>query len=79
MEPGLKSGDKVLLFTWAYLFSKPRKGDVIAFKANSKVFIKRISKVQGNAISVQGDNRHDSLKLKPIKESQIIGKIIMRY
>ena len=46
MEPALKAGDRVLVLTWAYLFSKHKKGDVIVFKdashTNDKYFIKRI-------------------------------------
>ena len=83
MESTLQEGDEVLALTWCYLFSKPRKGDIIVFKdaeqTNNTYFIKRISKVQGNAISVKGDNKHDSLKLKAIKKLHIIGRVVRKY
>ncbi len=83
MEPTLREGDRVLALTWCYLLSKPKKGEIIVFKdaeqTHDKYIIKRISKVQGHSISVKGDNKHDSLKLKAIKQLHIIGKVIRKY
>lgn len=75
MEPAFCDGDHVLTFNWI----KPQAGDVIAFKSNGKNLIKRVEKIKDGEIFVKGDNRRFSSKVGPIKATQIIGKIILKY
>ena len=79
MEPILKNGDIVLINRLAYVFSSPKKGDIIAAKINKKVFIKRITKIDNNKFFLCGDNQKDSLdsrKFGLISKKDIIGKVI---
>lgn len=83
MEPTLKAGYTVLVSSIPFLFSKPKVGDVIAFKTNRKIYIKRIAKVNpsadGEKYFVKGDNNTDSLdsqKIGWIDRGEIVGKVI---
>ena len=79
MLPTLKSGQEILCFNWAYLFYKPQKGDIVAFKFNGREMIKRIQKYDDRHIFVTGDNKRestDSRKFGMIDRSAIIGKVI---
>ena len=75
MEPTLKSGSFVLVSSIPYLLVNPKVGDIIAFKKENKIFIKRIAKINpsrhsaelsrspssGKKYFVKGDNEKDSL------------------
>jgi phage repressor protein C with HTH and peptisase S24 domain len=77
MEPTIKNGQSVLVLS--YLFIKPRIKDVIAFKTENKVFIKRIAKYQNNKYFLIGDNLKDSLDSRSlgfIEKKDIIGKVL---
>lgn len=79
MEPEIKNGGSVIVSCIPYFFSKPKIGDVVAFKKNRKVFIKRISKIDEENYFVKGDNKRDSLdsgQLGWIKRKNILGKVI---
>ncbi|MDP3733469.1 MAG: S26 family signal peptidase [Candidatus Daviesbacteria bacterium] len=81
MLPNLKEGQEVLSFNWAYLFSKPKVGDVVVVKVNGKEMVKRITKFldREKMIFVMGDNKKDSLdsrKLGWIDKKNLIGKVI---
>ncbi len=79
MQPTLKPGQDVLVFNWAYIFSKPQKGDMVVFKFNGREMIKRIQKYDGRRVFVTGDNKTestDSRKFGMIDRSDIIGKVI---
>ncbi|MBI2196089.1 S26 family signal peptidase [Candidatus Daviesbacteria bacterium] len=83
MFPTLRSGQDVLCFNWAYIFSKPKKGDMVIvqsakFKVQSEI-VKRIQKVEGNKVYLIGDNARystDSRNFGLIDQSEIIGKVI---
>ena len=83
MTPALKEGQDILSFNWAYLFSKPKKGDIVIVQ-NSKLqakseIVKRVVKVEGKQVFVEGDNKRqstDSRHFGPIRIDQIIGKVI---
>lgn len=81
MQPGLKEGDRVVVFSWAYLFSQPKVWDVIVFRGNGeKMYVKRITAVAAkNEFAVEGDNRSDSRKLPPVRRSAIIGRVVGKY
>ena len=75
MEPAYLPGDRVVTFNWV----NPRLGDVIVFKSGKEHFIKRITKFKNGEIKVNGDNKSVSGKFRPIKLSQVTGKVILKY
>lgn len=83
MLPTLKPGQDVLCFNWAYIFSKPKKGDIVIVqsvkcKVKSEI-VKRIQKVKGSKVYLIGDNKKestDSRDFGPIDKSEIIGKVV---
>jgi len=80
MEPTIKNGETVLASSIPFLFSNPKVGDVVVFKKNEKVFIKRITKIDGEKYFVGGDNKKDSLdsrKIGLVERSGIAGKVIL--
>ncbi len=77
MMPYLKPYDRVIVSSIPYYFSKPKIGDVVLFRYNDKMLIKRIKKFSSKSIFVKGDNVRDSLKTKPIKRDAILGKLIL--
>lgn len=79
MEPFIKNGQTVLVSKIPYLLFKPKIGDIVAFKKNEKVFIKRIVKIDGKKCFVRGDNKKDSVDSRRfgwIFKKHIIGKAI---
>ncbi len=86
MEPLLKEGDRVVINSLAYLFSKPKLGDVVAFQVEGQqgtVFLKKISKrLPNNRYFLVGVNKNDSLdsrQLGAITQEQILGKYLATY
>jgi signal peptidase I len=78
MEPLFKTKDLVLVSSLPYLFKSPEVSDIVAFILKDKIMIKRIVKIEGSKIYVEGDNRKDSLKVGKIVRKQILGKIIYK-
>ena len=76
MMPYLKPYDRVIVSSIPYYFSKPKIGDIIVFKYNSKTMIKRIKKLENGKITVAGDNISDSLKIEPVEVRDILGKVL---
>lgn len=77
MLPVLKEGQEVLVWRWFY---HPKKGDIIAIYKNCRNIIKRIHRIRGKEIFVQGDNKDgstDSRNFGPLLSSEIIGKVIL--
>ncbi|MBI2142821.1 signal peptidase I [Candidatus Woesearchaeota archaeon] len=82
MQPGIKEGERVVVFEWAYSVSQPRINDVIVFRGNDKnEYVKRITAVAANRESffVEGDNKSDSKKMPPVRKSAVIGKVVAKY
>jgi signal peptidase I len=55
MEPHIRSGEYVLINTFAYRIGLPRRGDIVAFRQDGDargVFIKRVIGLPGDRISV---------------------------
>ncbi|MBI2334332.1 S26 family signal peptidase [Candidatus Daviesbacteria bacterium] len=72
MLPTLHEGQEVLTFNWG----KVKVGDIVVVQRG---IIKRIVKVEGEHVFVEGDNRvesTDSRHFGPINKSQIVGKVI---
>jgi len=79
MLPTLKPGQDILCFNWAYIFSKPKKGDIVIVRHHGKEMVKRIQEVHDRELLVEGDNQKestDSRNFGPIGKSEIIGKVI---
>lgn len=74
MEPNFKEGDYVLIRS--YIFSKPRKGDVVVIKHNGRFLLKRINKTENNKYIVHGDNRKFNSPVSISKE-KILGKVLL--
>ena len=86
MEPLFKEGYKVLINSWAYLFTKPKLGDIVAFQAESQrgnILLKKIEiDLDESNYFVVGFNKSDSLdsrSLGPITRKEIIGKFLFTY
>lgn len=77
MEPTIHEGDKVLVLA----FLKVKKGDVVAFRYNTKVLIKRVKNIKGDVYELKGDNTRDSLDSKQfgeVSKNDIIGKVVWK-
>lgn len=75
-------GDHVLTFNWAML----KVGSVIVYRFfanaqndNAIYYIKRVKKISGERVTLEGDNKSFSSKMAPINISQITGKVILKY
>lgn len=85
MRPFFNPGDKLVINRWAYLFSPPKKGDIIAFQLQNKsstILLKKVGKVSKNKLFVVGLNPADSLdsrKLGLISKDQVLGKVLTKY
>lgn len=76
MRPLFKEGQVVWVNHWAYLFSKPKVGDIIIFKFQEKEIIKRVSEVMVGKVAVSGDNKSDSLATGLVEFRDIKGKVL---
>lgn len=76
MTPEIKDGAEVLVSSIPYLFSSPKKNDIVAFKKDNEVFIKRIKNIKGNLFLMYGDNANDSLKVGWIERKDLLGAVI---
>lgn len=76
MLPVLKEGQDVVSMNWFY---KVKVGDIVVIKQDGKEMVKRVQKVQGNKVLVQGDNAQESIDSRqfgPVKMDQIVGKVV---
>ena len=71
MKPTLKINDVIIVKIG---YDDLKKGDIIAFKGEDAIITHRILFIEGDVITVKGDN--NSVVDKPIKQSQVIGKIV---
>lgn len=81
MEPTYKEGDAVLVNRLAFLFKKPKIGDVIVLSNPKKniIVIKRIYKISSKGYFVVGDNKNESTDSRHfgwIFKKEIIGKVM---
>lgn len=82
MQPTVKDGTAVLVNRLAYLFKKPKIGDIVVLK-RQKYIIKRIAAINpsadGEQVFVIGDNKKESVDSRHfgwIKKNNILGKVI---
>jgi nickel-type superoxide dismutase maturation protease len=82
MMPTFSPEDSVLVSSVPFLFSKPRKGDVVVFEKFNTLYIKRINEVNKDKYTLLGDNKKDSRDSRyfgSVKRDQIKGKIIFKF
>ncbi len=56
MENTIMAGDRVIGFRWSYLFSNPKRGDVVVFKFpddESQNYVKRIIGLPGETVEIK--------------------------
>lgn len=81
MEPVIKNGSAVFISSVPFILRNPKLDDIVAFKFEDKIFIKRISRLNGNKYLLLGDNKSDSLDSREIgwiKKKDILGKVIFK-
>ena len=78
MMPYLNPNDRVVVSSLPYFLTNPKAADVVVFRYNNKILIKRIVKVLDNGVEVRGDNKSDSLNIKSIRKNQILGKVVFK-
>ena len=79
MEPAIKNEQHVLVSKIPYFFPEPDVKEIVAFKKNKKILIKRIIRKSGNKYFLAGDNLNDSLDSKNfgfVSKNYILGKVI---
>ena len=79
MQPTINPGQLVIISSLPYLFSNPKVKDIIAFKSDQKLILKRIIKIKEDTYLVEGDNKQDSKSYGWINKSNLIGKVILVY
>jgi signal peptidase I len=86
MEPLFKEGDRIIINISAYLFSKPKPDDVVAFQTESQrgtILLKKIHKRLPNSqyflVGVNKTDSLDSYQFGAIKQGQILGKYLATY
>jgi len=76
MEPSITAGQEILVSSLPYFFSKPKSGQIIAFKDGEKFIVKRVKQITGGKVLVKGDNGKDSRDFGWIDKKRILGKVI---
>lgn len=75
MEPTFYEFDRVFTYNWG----KIQKGSVVVFGQKSEFFIKRVIKINGDLVYVNGDNKARSSRIGPIKTNDIVGRVCLKY
>lgn len=74
MENTIKVGDKVIGLRHAYVFSEPKRGDIIMFKAPNKentIYIKRIIGLPGDRIVIDNNKIYINGSEQPYEEKYV--------
>jgi phage repressor protein C with HTH and peptisase S24 domain len=78
MSPYLTDQDLILVLKT----NKHKVGDVVGFKLNNQIFIKRVVEAKNNLFYALGDNQSDSLdsrKFGWLNRDSIVFKLIFRF
>ena len=84
MSPTLEPGDEVLVDQGAYALFRPKKGDLVLAQhpfVRGMELIKRVERVQGGRVTLQGDNpgeSTDSRSFGALPISHILGRVFLR-
>ena len=76
MLPKIKNGSFFIVSSIPIRISGLNKEDIVVFKNENKNIVKKIVKIENNLIFVEGENKSDSKKFRPIKKREVIGKVI---
>lgn len=79
MEPVIKNGSAVFVSSVPFILRNPKRDDIVAFKFENKIFVKRIRSVLKDKYILTGDNKRDSLdsrKLGAFDRKKILAKVI---
>lgn len=82
MFPKFADNDSVLVSSIPFMFTKPKKGDVVVFEKYGRHYIKRIKKIKDEKYFLVGDNKKDSQDSRRfgfVNRNQIKGKIIFKF
>ncbi|HWQ28696.1 MAG TPA: nickel-type superoxide dismutase maturation protease [Dehalococcoidia bacterium] len=85
MAPAYSPGDRLLVNRLAYLFRRPRPGDVVVLRdpeVPGRLLLKRVAAVEEGRYVVLGDNTaesRDSRRFGPVRRRDIVGKAVLRY
>jgi hypothetical protein len=86
MEPGLRSGDRLLVVR----SRRPRRGEIVALRdprdegeaGGGRLLVKRVVSTDGEVVVVVGDNRDrstDSRTFGPVGRRALVGRAVYRY
>ena len=75
MTPSYYPGDHVLTFNWII----PKENDVIVFRKENQLFIKRIIKMKERKYNCRGVNKKDSKIDYQVLSEDVVGKIVFKY
>lgn len=78
MTPTLIPGQDVLTINW---FVNPKIGDIVVIKKSGKEMVKRVERVDRDRVFLIGDNQDESTDGRhfgPVKQEQIVGKVIYK-
>ncbi len=81
MEPAFKPGDRLVVLRRR----KVRAGDVVAVpdpRQPQRILVKRVTDVDGDRVTVVGDNRRestDSRHFGPVQRGSVTGVVVYRY
>ncbi|APV44737.1 signal peptidase I [Dehalogenimonas formicexedens] len=80
MEPNLMNGDRLLVSKVSYLFSEPKRGDIVIFPSpygDGREFIKRIIGLPGETVQIVSGQV--SIDRTPIDEPYLVNKDTRSY
>lgn len=79
MEPIIMNGSFFIASDIPYRLKSPKIDDVIIFKNNNKVIIKKISKISNKKYYIDGENKDDSMNFSPITKNKILAKVVFKF
>ena len=84
MEPTLLEGDQVIASPLPYRWRPPAVGDLVVLRhpTEPRFLVKRVVDVDGQRVSVRGDNRDrstDSRAFGPVSRDALVGKVLLRW
>ena len=77
MRPTLAPGDRLVVVRLPL-----RVGDVVALQHDGRTIVKRVASIDGDAITVLGDNlgaSTDSRTFGPVPRRAVLGRAVYRY